>query len=167
MALTANTLPSIPPNYVLPVDTNLQFATAQNLTSTGYVNNVTAVLDLGLGRFTGMLALDLSVLDHTTGDETYKVFLFGSNDNTFGNGNVEVLAAHDWGASAGRFVATILGDNFAGIPPTNLAGQIYALPFTTFMGTIVYRYAKLYAVLAGTTPSITLSAWVSPIEMKV
>jgi hypothetical protein len=31
----------------------------------------------------------------------------------------------------------------------------------------VYRYLKLDAILGGTTPSITLSAWVSPIEMKI
>ena len=166
MALTANTLPSIPPNFTVPIDANLQFAATQTLTSTGYVNNTTAVLDLGLGRFTGMLAMDISALDQTTGDETYNLLLFGSNDNSFGNGNVESLATHDWGGSSHRVVATILGDN-TNINLGPAAGRIYALPFTNFMGGIVYRYTKLYAVLAGTTPSITLSAWISPIEMKV
>jgi hypothetical protein len=146
----------------------MQFAAAQSLTATGYVNNVNAVVDLGPGRFTGMLALDLSVLDQTTGDETYKIHLFGSNDLNFGNGNVESLYGHDWGASANRSVATILGSNYAGIPPTNLAGYIFAAPFTNFVGGIVYRYAKLYLVAAGTTPIFTvLNAWISPIEMKV
>lgn len=31
----------------------------------------------------------------------------------------------------------------------------------------VYKYAKLYGVLGGTTPSITMTAWIAPIEMKV
>ena len=166
MALTANTLPSIPPDFVLPIDALTQFAAAQTLTATGYVNNVTAQLDLGLGRFTGMLALDISALDQTTGDETYNFVLMGSNDVNWGNGNVEALATHDIGGTTHRVVATILGDNTA----LNLgphAGRIIALPFTNFMGSIVYRYSKLYAVLAGTTPSVTLSAWISPITMKV
>lgn len=167
MALTANTLPSIPPHFTLPLDANMQFCSAQNLTATGYLNNTTAVLDLGLGRFTGMLALDLSALDMTSGDEKYQVALLGSNDNAFGNGNVELLALHDFAATAAlRLIATICGINPA-VPPTNLGGSLMALPFTNFMQGIVYRYAKLYAVLAGTTPSLTATAWISPIEMKV
>lgn len=164
MALTANTLPSIVPQYTLPLDTALQFASAQTLTATGYVNNSTAVLDIGGGRFTGALAFDVTALDQTTGDETYKVFLFGSNDSAFGNGNVENLGCYDWGASANRIVATILGSN-ATVPPTGLAGEIDALFFTNLRQSKVYRYLKCYAVLAGTTPSITLSAWIVPIQI--
>jgi hypothetical protein len=161
MALTANALPSIPGNFALPIDANLQFASAQTLTATGYINNSNAVVDLGLGRIQSMLALDISVLDLTTGDETYVLHLLGSNDSAFGNGNVESLAVHDFGKSAHRIINTILGDNPT-IPPTGLVGSILALPFTTLMQGIIYRYAKCYAVLAGTTPSITLSAWIVP-----
>ena len=162
MALTNNPLPLIPSNYVLPIDAALAFALAQTISATGYVNNVNAVVDLGLGRFDGALGLNLSALDQTTGDETYKMFLFGSNDVNFGNGNVDVLTAHDWGAAANRIVPTILGANYSPIPPTGLAGQIYARPFTNQVGSFVFRYAKLYLVLAGTTPSVTLSAWITP-----
>jgi hypothetical protein len=166
MSLTKNALPSIVPYYTVPVDANMQFASAQTLTATGYVNNANAVLDLGLGRFTGKMALDVTALDETTGDETYKIFLFGSNDNTFGNGNVENLGCYDYGASANRIVATILGNNTT-VPPSGLGGALDVLFFTNLRQGIVYRYLKCYAVLAGTTPSITLSAWVSPLEMKV
>lgn len=164
MALTANTLPSIVPQYALPLDTALQFASAQNLTATGYVNNTNAVIDLGGGRFTGALAFDVTLLDQTTGDETYKLFLFGSNDVAFGNGNVENLGQYDWGASANRVVATILGANTT-VPPANAAGELDALFFTNLRQGIVYRYVKCYAVLAGTTPIITLSAWIVPIQV--
>jgi hypothetical protein len=166
MGLTANTLPSIIPHYTLPLDANMQFASGQTLTATGYVNGANAVLDLGNGRFTGILALDVTALDQVTGDETYKLFLFGSNDNTFGNGNVENLGCYDYGASANRIVATILGSNTS-VPPAGRAGAIDALFFTNLRQGIVYRYLKCYAVLAGTTPSITLSAWVCPTEMKL
>jgi lysophospholipase L1-like esterase len=162
MALTANALPSIPGNFALPIDASMQFASAQTLTYTAYANNVNSVaVDLGLGRFDSMLALNITALDVSSGDETYVLHLLGSNDIAFGNGNVESLAVHDFGKSAHRIINTILGDNPT-IPPTGLVGSILALPFTTLMQGVIYRYAKCYAVLAGTTPSITLSAWIVP-----
>jgi hypothetical protein len=163
MALTPNALPSIVPQYALPLDTMAQFAAAQTLTATGYANNTTAVIDVGPGRYTGALAFDVTALDQTTGDETYKMFLFGSNDNTFANGNVENLGCYDWGASANRIVATILGANTT-VPPTGRAGELDALFFTNLRQGIVYRYLKNYLVLGGTTPIITLSSWIVPIQ---
>lgn len=172
MTLTANTLPSQVPTLTLPLDASTQFASAQTLTATGYINNTNAVIDLangaattwGAGRMIGWLALDITAIDMSSGDETYKIHLFGSNDSAFGNGNVELLAMHDFAAAvAGRQVATILGISPT-IPPTNLSGTVMALPFCNLMQRIVYRYLKLYAVIGGTTPSITLSAWLSPLE---
>lgn len=163
MALTANTLPSIVPGYALAHDSLMEFASAQTLTSTGYVNNTAAVLTIGHGRFDGFLVLDITALDQTTGDETYKIFLFGSNDSSFGNGNVENLGCYDFGAAANRIVATILGSNTT-VPPTGRAALLEPIPFNNMRQGIVYQYLKCYAVLAGTTPSITLSAWISPRE---
>ncbi|MCK1718868.1 hypothetical protein [Bradyrhizobium sp. 141] len=167
MALTNNTLPSIVPEFTLPLDNLTQFCSAQTITATGYFNDENAVVTLGEGRFTGMLALDITALDVASGDETYKICLFGSNDNAFGNGNVDMLAFHDFAAaSAGRQVATILAPSPT-IPPTGRAGSIIAIPFTNVMQGFVYKYAKLYGVLGGTSPSITMTAWITPIEMKV
>src|SRR6516165_6501803 len=123
MPLTNNTLPSIPPHFALPLDANMQFASAQNLQASGFVNNVNSVLDLGLGRFTGMLALDISALDISSGNETYQLALLGSNDLAFGNGNVDLLAFHDFAAvTAGRIIPTLLAASPV-IPPPNLAGS--------------------------------------------
>jgi hypothetical protein len=123
MPLTNNTLPSIPPHFTLPLDANMQFASAQNLQASGFVNNVNSVLDLGLGRFTGMLALDISALDISSGNETYQLALLGSNDLAFGNGNVDLLAFHDFAAvTAGRIIPTLLAASPV-IPPPNLAGS--------------------------------------------
>lgn len=167
MALTNNTLPSIVPEFTLPVDNLMQFCSAQVVTATGYFNDENAVVTLGEGRFTGMLALDITALDVASGDETYKICLFGSNDSAFGNGNVDLLAFHDFAAaSAGRQVATILAPSPT-IPPTGRAGSLIAIPFTNMMQGFVYKYAKLYGVLGGTSPSITMTAWIAPIEMKV
>lgn len=168
MALSANSIPSVVPFYATPKDAALTFADAQTLTATGYINNTNAVIDLGgsnpvaaAGRFDGMLAMDITALKVSAGDETYRLMLAGSNDSAFGNGNVENLLFHDFAAaSSGRIVATILGASPT-IPPTNLGGTILQIPFTNLMQRIVYRYLKLYAVLGGTSPSVTLSAWIS------
>lgn len=122
MALTANTLPSIQPHFTVPLDNLMQFSSAQTLTSTGYFNDENAVVTLGEGRFTGMLALDITAIDVASGDETYKICLFGSNDSAFGNGNVDLLAFHDFAAaSAGRQVATILAPRRRSRPRTGPA----------------------------------------------
>lgn len=168
MALTANTIPSQVPGFTVPFDAANAFASAQTLTATGYINNLNAVLDLGganpvsaAGRTNGMLALDITALDVSSGDEAYQIALLGSNDAAFGNGNVELLAFHDFAATAAlRVIATLLGITPA-IPPVGLTGTIIYMPFTNLMQRVVYRYLKLRLIAAGTTPSITLSAWIS------
>lgn len=174
MALTPLTIPSQVPLYATPYDAMNAFASAQTLTATGYVNNLNATLDLGgaapvsgVGRTEGMWCMDITSMDFTTTDETYKLNLFGSNDVAFGNGNVELLAMHDFaGVAANRQVATILGATPT-IPPTNLAGTIFQIPFTNLMQRIVYRYLKCYLVAGGTTPSITLTCWISKAGVDV
>ena len=168
MALTANTLPSVVPNYSVPYDASLDLTggSAATLTATGYLNGTTN-LDIGPGRVTGLWALDISALDVSSSDEVYKLHLMGSNDAAWGNGNVELLAFHDFAAvTAGRQVATILGASPA-IPATGLVGTEIAIPFSNLMQRIVYRYLRAYLVASGTTPSITLRSWIAPVEMKI
>jgi hypothetical protein len=169
MALTANTVPSQVPFYATPFDAQNAFTSAQTLTATGYLNNLNSgQLDLGsalptsgAGRTTGMWCLDITAIDVSSNDESYKFCLFGSNNVAFTNGDVELLAFHDFAAvTAGRQVATILGASPA-IPPTGAAGTILQIPFTNLMQRIVYRYLRSYVVIAGTTPSVTVTSWVS------
>jgi hypothetical protein len=169
MALTANAIPSQVTTFPCPFDAQLAFASAQTLTATGYINNLNSgQIDLcgaspssGAGRTDGILSMDITACDFTSGDESYKLYLMGSNDAAWGNGNVEELASHSLGAvTAGRAVATIMGASPT-IPPTNLSGTIIQLPFTNLMQRIYYRYVRLYAVISGTTPSITMTAWLS------
>jgi hypothetical protein len=169
MALTANTIPSQVTTFPCPYDATLAFASAQTLTATGYINNLNSgQIDLGggapvsaAGRTDFIWNMDITACDFSSGDETYKLHLFGSQDVAFGNGNVELLAFHDLAAaSSGRQVATILGATPT-IPPTNLAGTIIQLPATNLMQRIYYRYLRAYLVAGGTTPSITLTSWIS------
>lgn len=169
MALTANTIPSQVPFYATPYDALNAFCSAQSLTATGYFNNLNSgQLDLGgsspssgAGRTDFLWCMDISVMDFTTTDETYKIHLLGSNDVAFGNGNVELLAFHDFAAlSANRQVATIFGATPA-IPPAGIAGTIMQIPATNLMQRIVYRYLRCYLVAGGTTPIFTMTSWIS------
>lgn len=162
MPLSNTTLPFNLPERALPYDANLVFASAQTLTSTGYVNNVVAQLDVGIGRFDGYWVLDISAMDLSSNDETYKLHLMGSNDQAWGNGNVELLAFRDFAAAtAGRQVATILPASYA-VPITGRTATKFVIPITNFMGAYVFRYLQCYLVAGGTTPSITLSSWLAP-----
>lgn len=171
MALTSLTLPAIPPLPPLPVDASLEFASAQTITATGYVNNVNQQIDLangatlGVGRHSFFCALDLTAESGTS--EGFQFYVMGSNDVNWGNGNVENLTAFDTApASAQRMVTTIMGASPT-IPDAGRVGSLVIKPFWNLgQGMIVYRYLRLYCVAAGTTPSLTLSAWVVPFEMK-
>lgn len=175
MALTANTVPSQVPFYATPYDAMTAFTAAQTLVATGYLNNLNSgQVDLGgsspssgAGRTEGMWCMDITAMDFSSVDESYKFCLFGSNDAVFGNGNVELLAFHDFAAvTAGRQVATILGASPA-VPPTGAAGTILQIPFTNLMQRIVYRYVRSYVVIAGTTPSVTVTSWLSKAGVDV
>lgn len=175
MALTANLIPSQVTTFPSPYDATLAFTSAQTLTATGYLNNLNSgQIDLGgpnpvsaAGRTDFIWNLDISAIDVSSGNETYQLCLFGSNDVAFGNGNVELLAFHDLAAAAaGRVVATILGISPT-IPPTGLAGTIIQLPATNLMQRIYYRYLRAYLQAGGTTPSITLTSWISRAEIDV
>jgi hypothetical protein len=175
MALTANLIPSQVTTFPCPYDAMTAFCSAQTLTATGYFNNLNSgQLDLGgaapvsaAGRTDFVWSMDITACDVSSNDESYKLNLFGSNDVAFGNGNVELLAMHDLAAvTAGRQVATILGASPT-IPPTNLGGTIIQLPATNLMQRIYYRYLRMYLVAAGTTPSITLTSWISRANINV
>ena len=177
MALTANLIPSQITTFPCPYDATLAFCSAQTLNSvaSGFLaGNVNATLDLGgavpvsaAGRTDFIWNMDITVLDETTTDEVYKLHLFGSQDPVFGNGNVELLAFHDFaGVVANRQVATILGVNPV-IPPAGLGGTIIQIPATNLMQRIYYRYLKVYTKLSGTTPILTFTSWISRAEIDV
>jgi hypothetical protein len=172
MALTANLLPAQITPYPAPIDATTMMSEGQVLTATGYANNRNSgQLDIGgtlgvaqpvsgAGRTEMIWSIDIPSCDYSSGDETYRLFLFGSNDAAFGNGNVENLAAHDLAAaSAGRVVPTILG--------ASPAGKRIQILVSNLMHGIQYRYLRTYAVVGGTTPSITLTSWISRIGIRI
>jgi len=125
------------------LDSLLQFSDAQALAATGASTNV---IDLGSDRDIGpgrpmwvVVAVNVAA-DHTTGDETYKVDLQTADDAAFGTPKVIASlspAAADLAAGA-RFVI--------------------GMPFAN------QRYLRLNYTLAGTSPSVTLTAWLTDQE---
>lgn len=161
MPLSQASLPSIVPEWDVPLDIATAFANGQTLTATGYVNAIQAQVDLGGGRWVGKLNIDISAMDLSSADETYRLFLLGSNDAAFANGNVEILNVQDFAAaSAGRLVPTIVPPSDA-VPTLRKSASRFTIPVSNQRGIYVFRYLQLYAVLGGTTPSITLAAWLA------
>lgn len=161
MPLTQSTLPSIVPDWDVPLDIATAFANGQTLAVTGFINAVQTQVDIGVGRWIGKLNLDISVLKLSALDETYRIFLLGSNDITFGATNVEVLASQDFAAAvAGRLVPAFAPASNA-VPSAGKSSSRFTLPVTNQRGIFVFRYLQLHAILGGTAPSITLAAWLA------
>lgn len=91
-----------------------------------------------VGRFPLAVVINVSALDLADTNETYDLIVEGSNSATFASGNQQLGSIVV--AATGRY--TLLVDNEQG-------------------GT-VYRYIRIRAVLAGTTPSITYVAFGAP-----
>jgi hypothetical protein len=168
MPLAGANLPSQVPNFAVPIDRATMFSDGQVLTATADLSNINSQLDFGgqaplagfgvgsgVGRTSGMWVLNITAMDFSSADESYRFALLGSNDVNFGNGNVDLLAFHDFAAaSAGRIIATLLGPSLAA--PT----RIYR-PFVNLSQGLVYRYLRCRVVIGGTTPSVTVTSWLS------
>jgi hypothetical protein len=154
-------LPSSLPHRAVPLDIQTAFSTGQTLTASGYINNTQSQIDIGVGLWEGRLTLELTALDLSSGDETYRLMLLASNDPAFGNGNVEVLATQDFAAaSAGRLLPTVVPPSVA-VPAAGRQSSRFVAPVTNLRGQYLFRYLQLYALLGGTTPSISLAAWLA------
>lgn len=126
------------------LDSLLKFSDAQALTATADATNV---IDLGNDRDIGKgepMALVVTVgvaADFTTGDETYQ-FQLETDDN------------------AAFSSATVIGD--VTVAAANLAaGDKVVIP----LGHSNERYLQARYVLGGTTPSVTVDAFLQPLSM--
>jgi hypothetical protein len=174
MPLTANALPSQVPSFALPFDSQAAFCSAQTIAVTGYLNNLNSgLIDLGAtsapalgsvssaGRLVSTWALNITAMALLT-NETYQFALLGSNDVAFGNGNVELLAMHDFATvTAGRFIPTLLGASPVNTPFTQ------PVPFTNLMQKITYRYLRARVIIAGGTPTVTVTSRVSSLGINL
>jgi len=115
-------------------------------TNTFDCGNVTPKRQIGDGRPVGVfIAVDVAA-DFTTGDETYRFDLVQSAADTLTTATVIASEAY---IATGALVSTLL-----------VAGYTMFLPIP--MGMPIQRYIGLSVVMANTTPTITISAWVTP-----
>ena len=109
------------------------------------VASVDKILDIGSGYVEGLVQIDVTAIDITTGDEFYNLRLQLSNSSSFA-------------ATVVTSVILPLGDSTVtgGSADTGLGR--FELHFSNeFQGTL-YRYARMYTDVGGTTPSITYTA---------
>jgi hypothetical protein len=113
------------------------------------------IIDLVGGRQDIIAVVDITALDVVSNDELYTFRFQGSNDPTFAALSFVNLATLILGAaevSPGNAM-----DGVKGRYALWLTNQLYIQNAAAAQ----YRYVRLQLVVAGTTPSITFSAWLS------
>jgi hypothetical protein len=127
------------------LDAQLQFSAAQAITADAASTNsidLGAVRQIAIGQPLVILVCVIVAADATTGDETYS-FELQTDDN-----------------SAFRSATTLMDTD---IPRAQLTlGSIHAIPVPRAG---LERYIRLNYDVGGTTPTITVSAWLQPADM--
>lgn len=153
---------SFPNDRTYNYDANLQFSDGGAYTASGYltVGGAQAILDLGgnqgttpaeQARIDAVAVFDVTAIDTTSSNETYKLLVVVSNDPTFAAGNAVCAGAIELGFGGSTDVVN---------GATSVAGR-YEVMFTNNIAGSIYQYAAAYLVAGGTTPSITIEGFVS------
>lgn len=135
--------------YLFDADLELKDAGALTASAAAQVDSAARVLDMGAARFDGLALINVTALDIVSNDEIYRIFVQGSSSSSFAS-DIENLACLELGATEVR----------AGSAKDSVTG-IYELPVTNEAADTVYRYIRLYVQIAGTTPSINFTAFLS------
>lgn len=125
------------------LESQLQFSDAQALTATAVSTNVVDLgvdQDIGIGKAMAVVVTVGVAADFTTGDETYKVTVQTDDNDSFSSATTVLDSA------------VINGDELT-------AGKKIVLP----IGFANERYLRLNYTLAGTTPTITVDAYLQPL----
>ena len=132
------------------IDTELQLRDAASVTASrrSQVSAANKIIDLGAGEVWGVILLDMTTIDFTTGDEVYNILAQVSNSATMASG-------------VRNASGIIFGDAANGANDDTTVSERRELPFTNRIGTTVYRYLSLYEVLSGTTPILDFKAWLA------
>ena len=148
---------SFPNDRTYTPDANLIFAdgaAAQTASGVSQVGGVACTIDLGGNQSTTpaqqarhdvVAVIDVTAIKVTSSNETYKFLVNVSNDPAFGSGNV---------VNAGSIQVGFGGSTDVVNGATSVTGR-YEVMFSTNIAGSVYEYVQVYAVLGGTSPSIT------------
>jgi hypothetical protein len=105
------------------------------------------ILDLGASRTDVRLIVDVSAIDTTSGDESYRLRVQVSNSATFASG---IFCP----------VTLELGDSTVTGNSADSATGRYEVPFSNEVNGVTYRYVRVNQVIAGTTPSYTAAIYI-------
>jgi hypothetical protein len=128
------------------VDAQLMYSDAQALTATAVSTNIVdhgADRDMGTGEPLAVVVLVDVALDGTTGDETYAVQVQTDDNSSFSSAS-----------SVGGSVSLTRGA---------AAGTKYVIPLPA--DTAIERYTRLNYTLGGTSPTGTVTAYLTPMSM--
>lgn len=124
-----------------------QVASANGIVDLGGNQNVTPKQQ---ARIDAVAVVDVTAIDISSGDESYKLLVLGSN-------------AADMGSNCVCLGSTQLGKaSHTDVP--NAADSVvgrYEVPFTNEQAGTKYQYIAVYLVIAGTSPSISLLGFVA------
>jgi hypothetical protein len=167
----ANALPINFSPQAVPFDAAASFALGATLSASAFASGAQASpIAWGPGRMQGNLMLNVSSANGITpgttgapgGTQSYQFFLLGSYDPAFASGNLDILAMYDIaGTSAARDLPTFAGASPA-IPDVGLSAAQFVIPFSNQRDVNTFPFLNLFVQIAGTTPSITFSAWAAP-----
>lgn len=104
------------------------------------VDSTAKSVDIGPGRFDGALVIDVTAIEIASNDERYDIVVEGSNAVAFDSGCV-ALAVLPIGA-----LETLPG---GGTMKDSTIGR-YELKVTNDYDGVIYRYLRVYTVVAGT-----------------
>jgi len=154
---------------VFDLGTLLHDAAVKTASFAGEIATVAKVIDFGGVTAQGVVnvaytrfdfVVDVRAADSGTGDEQYLFVLQLSNDT---NGNGTLFEAAD--AVVNKVVIPV-GDALsagAGNSDDMYTVGRYAVSADNEVAGTLYRYARLYAILAGTTPSVTAYVYLTEV----
>lgn len=118
------------------------------------VDSAAKIVDAGANtRFEGVMIVDASAIEIASNDEEYDIIVQGSSSATFAS-DIQNLAQLNLGATEVRQGGAI----------DSLAGQ-YEIPFCNEQADILYRYLRLYTVVAGAIATgINYRAYAAPLK---
>jgi D-serine deaminase-like pyridoxal phosphate-dependent protein len=139
--------------YTFDANTELSDQTAAvTASAAATVDGSAKIIDFGANtRVDAWAVINVTALDIASNDELYTFTIQGSSSASFAS-DIQNLASISFGATEVRPGGAI----------DSTVGQ-YEVGFTNEQDDVIYRYVRLYRTIAGTSPTITSTAFASTI----
>lgn len=136
------------PTAIFDADLEFRDSYAATSSAAAQVDSAAKVVDLGTGRFEGVMILDVTACAVDGGDEAYTIGVQVSDNSDFSTGS-------EWEVAKLR-----IGDQAVTDGDTDTTTGRFELPFNNVVSDGVFkRYARIYTTHVGSTSSITFTAF--------